>query len=100
MVPYHKKIIFDFRGAYLLYRNKKYRGIVHKVQPTIFCLGQSEDALYKSKITPCSGKPSYDHHNRYQSWLHMGRTYSPQSKVVGMQPQYESKGVTTHQQAR
>ena len=38
-------IIFDFRGAGLFYRNKKYRGTVHEVQPTIFCLGWDKDAL-------------------------------------------------------
>ena len=31
--------VFDFREADLFYRNKKYRGIVLDVQPTIFCLG-------------------------------------------------------------
>ena len=38
-------LIFDFRGAGLFYRNKKYSGIVHEVQPTIFCLGWDKDAL-------------------------------------------------------
>jgi hypothetical protein len=41
---YHNNI-FDFRGADLFYRNKKYRGIVPEVQPTIFCLGWDKDAL-------------------------------------------------------
>ena len=38
-------IISNFRGADLVYRNKKPLGIVLNVQPKRFCLGWAKDAL-------------------------------------------------------
>ena len=41
-LPYNRKFIFDFRGADLFYRNKKYRGIVLKrtAHDILFRIGQ------------------------------------------------------------
>lgn len=41
----YTNIISDFRGADLVYRNKKPLGIVLNVQPKRFCLGWAKDAL-------------------------------------------------------